>query len=182
MSIATWMKEFYPRPAGAVPTEYAAAHSLQKWKGGLPTNLARHEVQHTPIEFDNTTCALCRRSEYDCKDCVLYEVRDNTKCDVRMAEERRSPWHMHIGQDNGESMIFWLEKAAALEKERRGPKPKPKMKLHPDCKDGCAAAFHACPPCRVTCIQYDGSEEVTDPVQVTLPWPGLPEEENKDAA
>ena len=44
MSIATWKKEFYS-PISKCPKSKAAAHSLKKWIGLRPENLAKHGLE-----------------------------------------------------------------------------------------------------------------------------------------
>lgn len=55
MSLKSWKEEFYPLKEGEDNTDYfklksvtgfdALQHSLQKWIGFLPENLARHQVE-----------------------------------------------------------------------------------------------------------------------------------------
>lgn len=65
MSIESWKAEFYPRPANEVPAAEAAEHSLQKWRGYLPENLAKHGIDFTNLASASMsfasqhTCALC---------------------------------------------------------------------------------------------------------------------------
>lgn len=65
MSIETWKAEFYPRPARAVPATEAAEHSLQKWRGYLPENMAKHGIDFPDLASADMpfasqhTCALC---------------------------------------------------------------------------------------------------------------------------
>ena len=42
MDSAAWCEEFYSVDAKDVPKQEAVAHSLKKWIGLLPENLAKH--------------------------------------------------------------------------------------------------------------------------------------------
>lgn len=93
MSLKTWLEEFYPISAKDAPKGQAAAHSLRKWQGLLPENLAKHGVDHVdttlgahlvgvpgwhttraeeadrkPFAFSGNTCALCFQYQDDAAD------------------------------------------------------------------------------------------------------------------
>lgn len=115
MSIETWENEFYPINAEHTNKEDAVSHSLQKWLGLLPENLAKHGVELvdgkvmdenadllalTPddyVEIDGSTCSLCHHYidhdwdddevESACSECPLYIVRGGIQCDDKNAEE-----------------------------------------------------------------------------------------------
>lgn len=68
MSVETWEAEFYPTPAAECEEKDAIAHSLRKWEGTLPENLAKHEVGFVRngicnelafFSFGADCCALC---------------------------------------------------------------------------------------------------------------------------
>lgn len=75
MSIESWTQEFYPYPANSAEAhERAIDHSLQKWIGLRPENLARHALSQaagglydvgssykgSPLfQIDAGSCALC---------------------------------------------------------------------------------------------------------------------------
>jgi hypothetical protein len=139
MSYKTWSKEFYPccadsPEARAKPT----AHSLQKWIGLRPENLAKHGVSFTDgvvtgegresaLRIDAKSCALCAK-HYDtdaeerevddpdwsgtpeCEECPLHEVRGNTACDRLMSGEHHSPYSKGTNGNppDPEPMILWL--------------------------------------------------------------------------
>ena len=85
MSLKSWEKEFYPVTAeecakggGAVA---CLEHSIRKWTGLLPKNLAKHRMRtmryrpgitdgHRRIGIDSYTCALCQWAE-NCRGCPI---------------------------------------------------------------------------------------------------------------
>lgn len=103
MSLYTWKREFYPKPARDVPVKDAVQHSLVKWIGLRPDNLARHglcrdEDGFTIIEPDDkenkldisaASCALCvhflkdedEEDGDDCRLCPLAIARGGVHCD-----------------------------------------------------------------------------------------------------
>ena len=65
MSFNSWKNEFYPNgPKGMRPLPYqepviaAIDHSLRKWKGMLPENLAKHNVALTRVDSREHGCGL----------------------------------------------------------------------------------------------------------------------------
>lgn len=123
MSLESWKAEFYPIPASETTEEQAVDHSLQKWLGLLPENLAKHdchiedssvvEIGHTPclgnhVFIDSSSCSLCHHfcdmsacnsgdDESPCIECPLYKARGDVACDDETSEEwnnsQKSPWH-----------------------------------------------------------------------------------------
>lgn len=93
MSLETWKDEYYPVDAGEVRKDDALDHSLRKWTGLLPENLARHgavledfgcgvrvtaEGGTDSFRMDGLTCALC--ATHECKECPL-KVIGGEECD-----------------------------------------------------------------------------------------------------
>ena len=143
MSMKTWRKEFYPIHADKVPIEEAAQHSLQKWIGLRPENLAKHDVTMSgsevynnnfnatnTLELSGQSCALCYHyllsdlgpyepeepsKAHECFNCPLAIVRGGVPCDSARGDERYSPFAAKV--DTVEPMIFWLEKAVKLVRE-----------------------------------------------------------------
>lgn len=92
MCLQTWQDEFYLRTAYAVSDkgwDECLDHSIRKWEGLLPENLAKHDVsllhgiysipwvvddytesQGTGFYIDADTCALCAKAR------VVYEDDD----------------------------------------------------------------------------------------------------------
>ena len=121
MSLETWKAEFYPIEASKVSKKDAIDHSLQKWLGLLPENLAKHRctmLDQMVIDLDgdrydppnlyiySECCALCLLHHTDdattenedgdevlCEACPLYKVRGNVPCDAERSDEGESPWH-----------------------------------------------------------------------------------------
>lgn len=95
MSIETWKAEFYPIEADESSEEEALDHSIRKWDGLLPENMAKHGVEfkegrwHNVMSsktyshitdgeavfgFTSGTCALCHfwdGNEQSCYGCPL---------------------------------------------------------------------------------------------------------------
>ena len=78
MSLASWKAEFYPISASeVVPGLDSIEHSLRKWIGALPENVAKHEcnyeyhiimeddIPYDSIVFDSDSCALCMHYKCD---------------------------------------------------------------------------------------------------------------------
>lgn len=118
MSLKSWLEEFYPVPASEVSKEDALEHSIQKWNGLLPENLAKHQVAYRweevqswnenelfyPLSISSTSCALCQHW-YDenkgCPECPL--VKAGHIC----CEEFGSAWRDRY--NNPARMIAELE-------------------------------------------------------------------------
>lgn len=104
MSLSSWKAEFYPVDACTVSKEFALEHSLKKWIGLRPENLARHEVVlkgtfvTCPVEgsslklgwtrliLGGSSCALCIHYAdsapvySNCKSCPLAKIT-GTDCE-----------------------------------------------------------------------------------------------------
>lgn len=98
MSLESWIKEFYQEDAETFTNKSDTEcldHSIQKWTGALPENLAKHGMKYdntilhqenstescedSNLEFDDTTCALCQKYEncvgyFDTKSCIIVEI------------------------------------------------------------------------------------------------------------
>lgn len=128
MSLETWKKEFYPEEAGAFwkggrTAREAVEHSLRKWRGTLPENLARHELlceagdayfSPTLIDanlnimaFGGNNCALCELAE-GCAD-ESGDIRGG-KCDYCPLKNCSNEWSDALGGDTA-PMIALLEGA-----------------------------------------------------------------------
>jgi hypothetical protein len=152
MSIKTWRDEFYPVAARDVPKDpvEATKHSLQKWIGLRPDNLARHDVVlrghevrepqfNAPHELNvyisASSCALCVHyygdevSDRHCSECPLHQVRGGYPCDKRSGREPLDPWSWYSPRQDPEPMISWLEEALAYAED-----PAPEFK-HPGWDD-----------------------------------------------
>ena len=121
MSLQTWKKEFYPIPAEQVLSADAVAHSLRKWEGLKPKNLAKHDlISHGEVIIDDdgnelgidaSSCALCNHYiDDDCAECPLALVRGGVSCAMR-----DSPYHAFMESDDPNPMIKWLKKAMTYE-------------------------------------------------------------------
>jgi hypothetical protein len=123
MSLVSWKKEFYPKPADKVSKKNSVAHSLQKWKGLLKKNLKKHKLEQdlgtisgtddwfTALDIDSESCALCHHymdrkdeDDYSCVRCPLYQVL-GSKCD-----EVGQPYNVWHKTGNARPMIRALEK------------------------------------------------------------------------
>lgn len=94
MSLNSWKREFYPVPADECEEPNALEHSLRKWRGLTPENLARHGVNRVLSSLDDgdemlgittQSCALCKSylaAEPACKECPLRKVRCGYPCDA----------------------------------------------------------------------------------------------------
>ena len=121
MSLQTWKNEFYPIPADKCRKKDAVVHSLRKWIGFRPENLARHEMGvldimgRGPLGADG--CALCHKFEFgDCELCPLALARDGVPCNDandEYGEDSESPYSHFLDNGDPEPMIAFLEKALA---------------------------------------------------------------------
>jgi hypothetical protein len=82
MSFKSWKVEFYAEDAKDLVERSdmeCVEHSIKKWEGALPENLAKHSksLNYTGarvstnagkyvLEFDSETCALCQKYPEDC--------------------------------------------------------------------------------------------------------------------
>lgn len=116
MSLESWKKEFYPKPARLVSKRGAAKHSLRKWIGLRTENLDKHgldrsghaifEVHGPTFYIDGDSCALCKHyAEPGCPNCPL-AIAFGRSCD----DDGRSPWRIYINTGNPEPMIALLQK------------------------------------------------------------------------
>lgn len=118
MSIETWKAEFLPVPAEEVPEEEAVAHSLRKWKGLRPENLAEHDLIATPRyildqegrEECVSRCALCKH--YDCIACPLAQTLGDS-----CVGGSKSPWYIWFDDRDPEPMIQALEETLQREEQ-----------------------------------------------------------------
>jgi hypothetical protein len=132
MSLETWKQEFYPKRATETTPEEAIQHSLTKWQGLLPENLAKHDVHidslwhvasddadEGKVALNSRTCSLCLHHyrSNGCGLCPLYQVRGCVACDEERKDEDFSPWS-RIFHSNPEPMIGWLEVALADQSEK----------------------------------------------------------------
>jgi hypothetical protein len=95
MSFSSWKAEFYPIPVEATTPDQAIEHSLQKWRGSLPENLKKHEVDFEDktlydglmaedLLFDSRSCALCfHYIRTGCESCPIgeYKIAQNPDFD-----------------------------------------------------------------------------------------------------
>jgi hypothetical protein len=113
MSKESWLEEFYPETAAACaartkdPKE-VVAHSLRKWRGTTPENLAYHGLESSggdPFDrmtgtyamvFNGANCSLCAAyaggggaslstEDHACSRCPIYQTKDRT-CAPEFAE------------------------------------------------------------------------------------------------
>lgn len=125
MDSAGWCEEFYSVEAEDVPEQEAVAHSLKKWIGLRPDNLAKYgfEKDEEPIDIDSGSCALCRHyiEEKGCRGCPL-KLALGHKCDDSRGAQRvageahwdsdvKAPWQHWTMHCNPEPMIKALKKA-----------------------------------------------------------------------
>lgn len=134
MSIISWVKEFYPSDAKSCPREFAAEHSLIKWRGYREENRKKHgckegrDLIHIWPTPEN--CALCvhyRKEMYltgnrlvtDCSGCPVNDSRIGVPCDKPCPGEQLSPWSSFMVSGDPEPMIKALEGAIEHETELR---------------------------------------------------------------
>jgi hypothetical protein len=128
MSLESWKKEFYPVPADQVKGMVnALKHSIKKWTGFRPENLAKHDLStQTALIKDPTdpnffkdmgkSCALCvlyhdKKGSYDhsCAKCPIVKTRES-RCDVAVeSEQGGSPYRNFMLLGNPEPMLELLE-------------------------------------------------------------------------
>lgn len=137
MSLQTWKAEFYPVSAQSdVARADPVAHSLRKWRGLTPENLARHGVWRVgscaigddtvTMAIDETTCSLCvwygehdELCRYSCRLCTLYATR-GCFCYMPRADEGLSPWRAWTHNGDPLPMIQALEAAQEMERGANG--------------------------------------------------------------
>lgn len=138
MSLETWKQEFYPVAAehAAVDELSAIDHSIAKWTGMRPDNLARHATTSSasnlrivnvndPVSDDclivaSDSCALCVLNDrrcgdkyYGCDKCPIVEATgdgcDGGYYDYDRDEDDPTPWDTWLSTGNPEPMIQLLE-------------------------------------------------------------------------
>ena len=91
MSIETWRKEFYPKPANEVKDVMAALrHSELKWWGLLLEDLKKHNIVHhvAYLEEDNGTDLDGPDFDIDCSTCALCQI---CRCPINHEEATERP-------------------------------------------------------------------------------------------
>ena len=88
MSLKTWKKEFYPKPANETTKAESLEHSIKKWEGLTDVNLNKHKLGICLEEIsvyeknndwngfllDSSSCSLCYHFlDNSCVDCPLYK-------------------------------------------------------------------------------------------------------------
>ena len=140
MSIKTWIKEFYSKPAKEVSKKNALAHSILKWEGLLKKNLKKHGLSKSRADgfiensdknyelpginyfgIDAESCALCEVHWKDanygsCGDCPLFKVRGDVSCARPRSDEDDSPYDEFIEHDDARPMLKWLKRAEKFQK------------------------------------------------------------------
>jgi len=131
MSMKTWIKEFYAKPAKEVSKKNALAHSILKWEGLLKKNLKKHGLSKSEDDFfiednqdnyfhiDAGSCALCevhwRDANYgSCGDCPLFKVRGDVSCARPRGDEDDSPYDKFVNSNNARPMLKWLKRAEKI--------------------------------------------------------------------
>ena len=131
MSLESWKKEFYSPISKASKNKITAIeHSLQKWKGLLPVNLAKHEMvisanrdiydrNNAELEINADSCSLCKYRDslaYTdgnyCDKCPI-TIATGDSCDFSNRDypsSERSPWRIWSNSHNPKPMIEVLEK------------------------------------------------------------------------
>lgn len=135
MSLKTWIQEFYPISAQRTDIKDAAQHSLNKWQGLLPENLAKHDmifaggaveddVAGEYFEIDASSCALCHHymdhsARYGdmCNKCPLSIARGGVQCDQELFDEAEDPYHAFIKHRNPYPMMCWLRKTIEMQQK-----------------------------------------------------------------
>lgn len=119
MSSNSWKAEFYPTDAIDTRRDEAIQHTLRKWKGTQPENLAKHEMEKAKYAeiiglteedhfyFGSGSCALC--VHYNCSDCPLQQHTNYT------CSEPGSQYKRWVLENDPEPMIKALEEILAME-------------------------------------------------------------------
>lgn len=114
MSLISWKKEFYGKPASKVKTpKEAILHSIRKWEGLSKKNIAKHGAYMEPAA---SSCAMCRiYVNYDkwdsCEECPLYIVRNGLSCDSPTPREILSPFNKFYKDRDARPMQSLLKRA-----------------------------------------------------------------------
>jgi len=132
MSAESWLAAYYPVSADDVPIEDALDHSIRKWTGLLPENIAAHDIQEyddLPMYIDANSCALCfhakelaldgdeaNNPDVFCRRCPLYISRGQ-RCDRYSVAEydagTPNPWFAWSNARDPRLMLDALLKAKA---------------------------------------------------------------------
>lgn len=140
MSLATWRRKYYPKPAEVTTKEEAIEHSIRKWEGlQLPALAAEHVdasplngvrtigTEHPSVGVSGASCALCFHyrdwNQQSCRRCPL-AISLGASCYADSGGAYGGPWRAWTTHDNPRPML------AALLALR--PKPKPGRRLYPD--------------------------------------------------
>ena len=135
MSLETWKQEFYPIPAGEVPVDQAAEHSLRKWIGLRPENLTRHGVssygrsliddeRQDLLAIDGESCALCVHhldNFAGCPRCPLC-LHLGGPCDLK-----GQPYHVFLHTGDPKPMIAALQ--AVVDEQNKEATPCPSVNV-----------------------------------------------------
>lgn len=129
MSIESWKAELYPKPACETTVEEAAEHSLQKWKGYLPENMARHSIEFSNLSLSRLpfasqgTCALCHHhwdsrkyhtSRTECVTCPLELIGEGCLTSDSLYEKTQDRMPEDI-----RAMVGALERAVEFDRAQR---------------------------------------------------------------
>jgi hypothetical protein len=132
MSIKSWKKEFYSKPAYKCCRKNAIEHSLTKWQGLLKKNLEKHDLvlindryfdmddytgimskRNSIFKIDGGNCALCVwYLKNDCTECPLYKILG---CDCDCQHIQNNPYFIFRNTGNPMPMINALKKAKKLQ-------------------------------------------------------------------
>ena len=119
MSKKSWKEEFYPISAMQIAMDtlhepkrsldrVLLEHSIRKWTGIRPTNLAKHNIRYSlPISVDASSCSLCRvyyTHGNDCDGCPL--MTKHGPCD-----RENGPFQSAMRKNDPEPMIKALKRA-----------------------------------------------------------------------
>jgi len=132
MSLATWLKKYYPVKASDAASNdiEACEHSLRKWRGLSLTILKKHKVNKNTfailddadsLDIDDRSCALCVRHNdalNGCPSCPITKATGKICCDDSSMNSPYATWD-YTG--NHAPMIKVLEKALAYAKKQAGP-------------------------------------------------------------
>lgn len=116
MTIESWKAEFYPTEAIDTRPDETIQHTLCKWTGTRPENLAKHGLvksgahlkdENKDFTFEASSCALC--VHYSCKTCPL---TNHTDKNCNHIDGAYSEWLL---KNDPEPMIKALEEILAKE-------------------------------------------------------------------
>lgn len=131
MSLKSWERQYYKKPACECTKEEAVQHSILKWTGLLSSNLKRHGLKRltctrllgSRVEGKHqhrftvgiSSCALCFHYYPYCPDCPLSRVRGGYSCFTALPEEIRSPYESFTKNGAVKPMLRYLIQAGKLE-------------------------------------------------------------------